>query len=210
MSRLRHLRPSPAMIVALTALFVALGGSSYAAIKIGSKQIADNSVRSRDIRNNAVRSADVRDGSLLPADFNGGRLPSPPPGPQGPPGPPGRAGAQGPQGPAGPRGPEGPTGDKGDPGVLDVYWSFVPLAVPADGAERKIAPCGKGDRATGGGYFLNTATLTDEQLDVEVFSNAPEIVLPEQYPPGWDIGIRNKTTTARSGFAYAVCADLAP
>jgi hypothetical protein len=41
-------RPSPAMIVALLALFVALGGSSYAALRIGSPQIRNDSVLSAD------------------------------------------------------------------------------------------------------------------------------------------------------------------
>jgi hypothetical protein len=66
--------PSPAMAVALLALFVALGGSSYAALKINSRQIADNSVRSRDLRNNDVRSRDVRNNSLTGADVNEARL----------------------------------------------------------------------------------------------------------------------------------------
>jgi hypothetical protein len=66
------------MVVAVLALFVALGGSSYAAmrIQIGSAQIIDNSVQSRDIRNNDVRSVDIRDGSLHANDFAPGLLPS--------------------------------------------------------------------------------------------------------------------------------------
>src|SRR3954453_2168813 len=51
-------RPSPSMIVALLALFVALGGSSYAAIKVGSKQIVNNSIRGKDVRNGTLRGKD--------------------------------------------------------------------------------------------------------------------------------------------------------
>ncbi len=68
------------MIVALIALFVALGGSSYAAIKIGagnlkrgavgSRAIADNSVRSKDVRDGTVAGKDVKDDSLTNADIN--------------------------------------------------------------------------------------------------------------------------------------------
>jgi len=75
--RTLHLRrPSPAMIVAIFALFVALAGSSYAAveIRIGSAQIIDNSVQSRDIRDNDVQSRDIRDGSLLASDLAPGLL----------------------------------------------------------------------------------------------------------------------------------------
>ncbi|MSO42564.1 MAG: hypothetical protein EXQ70_11880 [Solirubrobacterales bacterium] len=42
-------RPSPAMIVALIALFVALGGASYAAVKIGK-----NAVKTKNIANKSV------------------------------------------------------------------------------------------------------------------------------------------------------------
>jgi hypothetical protein len=70
-------------VVATLALFVALGGTSYAVTKIGSKEIRNNSVRSKDIRNNDVRSRDIRNHSLLAKDFKGGQLPS---GLRGPPG----------------------------------------------------------------------------------------------------------------------------
>jgi hypothetical protein len=94
MGSLLRRRPRHATIVAYLALFVALGGTSYAAIKpsIGSTQIINNSVRSKDIRNNEIRSTDVRDGSLLATDFRAGQLPVGPPGPQGPTGPTGAAG----------------------------------------------------------------------------------------------------------------------
>jgi hypothetical protein len=62
------------MAVALLALFVAIGGSSYAALRVGSKQIVNNSVRSKDLRNNDVRSADVRNNALTGADINEARL----------------------------------------------------------------------------------------------------------------------------------------
>jgi hypothetical protein len=69
MPQLLRRRPSPAMVVALLALFVALGGSSYAALRIGSAQIVNNSVRSKDIRNNDVRSQDIRNNDVLSKDI---------------------------------------------------------------------------------------------------------------------------------------------
>jgi len=179
------------MIVALVALFVALGGSSYAAVRIGSTQIADNSIRSRDVHNNDLRSIDVKDGSLLAKDFAAGQLPS------------------GPAGPAGPRGKKGDKGAQGSPGVLKVYDTYVPIALAANGTVRLNPLCDKGDVATGGGYFLYTSNLTDAQLDVEVFANEPDTRGAVTTPPGWDIGIHNKTSTPRSGVALAVCAKLA-
>lgn len=58
MKRFVH-RPSPAMVVALIALFVALGGSSYAALRIGSAQIKNNSIQSKDIKNRTIRGRDI-------------------------------------------------------------------------------------------------------------------------------------------------------
>lgn len=67
-------RPTPALAVASLALFVSIGGTSYAVISVGSSQIINNSVRSVDLRNNDVRSADVRNGSLRAVDFKAGEL----------------------------------------------------------------------------------------------------------------------------------------
>ncbi|MBA2629741.1 MAG: hypothetical protein H0U84_01790 [Thermoleophilaceae bacterium] len=68
---LRRLRPhlTYANVTATLALFIALGGSSYAALRVGSRQIADNSVRTRDLRNNDVRGRDVRNRSLSDRDI---------------------------------------------------------------------------------------------------------------------------------------------
>jgi hypothetical protein len=51
-------------VIALCALFVALGGTSYAVTKIGSKQIRNNSVRSADIKNRTIRSKDIAKGVI--------------------------------------------------------------------------------------------------------------------------------------------------
>ena len=64
MKRLLGRRPSPAMLVALLALFVAMGGSSYAAVKIGARDIQRGAVGTRAIANNAIRSADVFDPAM--------------------------------------------------------------------------------------------------------------------------------------------------
>jgi hypothetical protein len=67
--------PSPAMIVAIIALVVALGGTAYAATKmaknsVGTKQLKAKSVTTGKIANNAVTGARVVDKSLTGADIN--------------------------------------------------------------------------------------------------------------------------------------------
>jgi hypothetical protein len=73
--------PSPAMIVALVALFVALGGVGYAALTI-----PRDSVGKAQLKRNAVVSGKVKDGGLRMRDFKRGELPTGDAGPQGPPG----------------------------------------------------------------------------------------------------------------------------
>ena len=92
------------MAVALLALFVALGGTSYAVAtgSIDSREIKNDTVRSKDIRNNSVQSGDIRNRSLLAGDFKAGQLPTGARGPTGATGARGAAGATGTQGPPGP------------------------------------------------------------------------------------------------------------
>lgn len=63
MRRLRSGRPTPAMMVALLALFVALGGTGYAAFKVpprsvGKKELKRNAVTTAKIDNNTIRLKD--------------------------------------------------------------------------------------------------------------------------------------------------------
>ena len=62
---LGRLRPTPAMVVALIALFVAMGGIGYAAAKIGSKDIKVNAVKSRHIANGAVTKKAIHKGAVV-------------------------------------------------------------------------------------------------------------------------------------------------
>lgn len=76
--------------IALLALFVAIGGTSYAAVSIGKGEVGK-----RELANNAVTTKKVKDGSLVSGDFGKGQLP------QGEKGPQGERGLQGVQGVAG-------------------------------------------------------------------------------------------------------------
>ena len=65
MRKIEALKPSPAMLVALVALFVALGGSAYALTVTG-----------KIVKNNSLTSKDVKNKSLLGKDFKAGQLPA--------------------------------------------------------------------------------------------------------------------------------------
>jgi hypothetical protein len=64
-------RPSPAMVIALIALFVSLSGVSYGVATgfIDSREIKNNEVRSLDIRNNEVRTRDLRNNEVRGIDI---------------------------------------------------------------------------------------------------------------------------------------------
>jgi hypothetical protein len=66
--------PSPAMVVALIALFVALSGSAYAAKKIGAKQLRTGAVGARAVKNRSLTSLDIRRDSLGGATIREERL----------------------------------------------------------------------------------------------------------------------------------------
>lgn len=126
--------PSPALIVATVALIVALGGTSYAALKL-----PKNSVGTTQLKKNAVTSAKVKNGSLVAADFRKGTLLRGAPGAAGAPGAPGAPGPSGTAGAPGPQGAVGPTGPSGTsaPGSVTAE-TIAPGAVTAD----KLAPVG--------------------------------------------------------------------
>ncbi len=122
-----------ANVAATLALVIALGGTSYAAIKlpansVGGAQIKSGAVAGSDIRSNAVTSSKVKDGSLTSRDFAAGQLAA---GPAGAPGPKGDAGANGPAGPTGPTGATGATGPRG-PSELIRKSKDVNTVVPSD------------------------------------------------------------------------------
>jgi hypothetical protein len=118
--------------MATVAVFVALGGSSYAALQVTSKNVPRDALTGADIknltggdvRNNSLTGAavtnlggaDIANGQLLAEDLAQGQLPK---------GEPGAAGATGAQGPAGDIGPRGPSDAFAD--------TFSQTAVPPPG-----------------------------------------------------------------------------
>jgi hypothetical protein len=111
----RLVRQSPAMIVAMLALFVALTGTAVATT---SALITGN-----QIKNNSITGLDVKNRSLRPIDFRGSVR-----------GPRGLRGLTGAIGATGAPGAQGAKGDKGDPATADGAAVLIGRLVNAGGA----------------------------------------------------------------------------
>jgi hypothetical protein len=79
-------RLSYSNVMATIAVFIALGGTSYAALKVTGKNVKDATLTGKDVANSSLTSADVKNGSLLVKDFKSGQLPGGGGGGQGTPG----------------------------------------------------------------------------------------------------------------------------
>jgi len=125
--RARLGRPTPAMAVACTALFMALGGVGYAAATIGSAQIKNNSVQGKDIKNSTIKSKDISKGTRNAL--------------KGQSGPAGANGANGANGAPGAPGLQGPIGQRG-PSNLRIAANNVDINVPTcAGGENQLPDC---------------------------------------------------------------------
>ena len=110
LSRLRA-RLTYANVTATLALFVALGGSSYAALKL-----PPNSVGSEQVKPGSLRASDFKASERSRLRGPRGRV-----GARGPAGPRGAAGARGAAGPRGSTGARGATGATGVAGTVRAY-----------------------------------------------------------------------------------------
>jgi hypothetical protein len=167
---------SYANAVATLALFIALGGSSYAAIVITGKNVKNNSLTTKDIKNR----------SLLKKDFKAGQLPR---------GPAGRQGSSGAKGDAGPQGGPGPQGAKGDAGPqgapsLSGLETIVSTSAANSSADKfRVARCPAGKKAVSGGYDLN---IFDPAVPGS-FHDVPPVYAVDNRPEdddGWFVGAR--------------------
>jgi hypothetical protein len=117
--------------VALIALFIALGGTSVAAVAL-----TKGSVKGKHIAKNAVTTSKVKDGSLRARDFPATELPK------------------------GDKGEKGDKGDPGQPGPSAAVGAITSRGITktgfvANGTELETAECMPGERATGGGVRVN-------------------------------------------------------
>jgi hypothetical protein len=193
-------RLSYANVMATVAVFIALGGSSYAAIKITGKNVKDGTLTSADIKNNsligsdvragAVKSDDIRNGSLLAQDFKPGQLP---------------AGAQGAKGDTGATGLQGPKGDPGQNGA--------PGAPGADTGAALLASFVAEANQVWFASVVGTSTPSTTESDVTLLSPNADLVARDLVigGPGPIAGnLRTYTLRVNGADTALACTDIAP
>jgi len=176
-------RLSYANVIATLALFLALGGSSYAALNLPKA-----SVGPKQLKKNSVTSPKVKRGSLLVNDFKASQ----------------RASLRGPQGPQGPQGLKGDVGPSGATKVISRHSALQ--VIPADDSGYASVDCSPGEVATGGGIDTTNGNTRDMVVGKSIpLSNAANV------PTGWSTRALNNdfdgdnvdTIEVR---AYVICA----
>lgn len=174
--------------IALLALFIALGGTSYATVlnvpknSVDTPQLKRNAVKAAKIAPNAVRTGHVLNGSLLSQDFKAGQIPN---------------------------GEKGEKGEKGDAGATNVVvrtQSPCPGGLPTNVHCVMRPMCEAGERAVGGGAGM-TGNLGNEEIQ-QSYPVEADMTPAEtgDTPAGWLSIIENKAPQMQIPIAYVVCA----
>jgi hypothetical protein len=164
----RHL--SYANVMATVALFVGLGGSSYAAIVVTGKNVKNASLTGADIKNSSLTSRDIRDRSLTLRDFKAAELPGGVAGPAGPTGPKGDTGPAGLAGTPGATGPVGPRGDTGDPGTARAYAYIAANGTVDPAVSKGITSANVTHTPGSNGYCISGLAFTPQNVQATVSS----------------------------------------
>lgn len=168
------MRRFSAHAIAIVALALTLGGTSYAAATLTGAAIKDGSVTGRD----------VKDGSLTKRDLRSARLPAGPAGPIGPAGP---AGPGGPAGPEGARGPQGLAGERGPseavvrrfPAEVSVTIGVQPVgpATTLPAGAWLIEASGRLSSATNDGRVVSCSLVAQTPAGVKTLVTSPTLQL---------------------------------
>ena len=130
-----------ANVIATLALFLALGGTSYAVTAL-----PKNSVGTPQLKKNAVTGEKVKAGSLDSSDFKTGTL---------------LKGDTGAAGPAGATGAQGERGPQGAAAALEAEWTGNTDATPLDQAITSSLVIGSFQVATSGRMFVYATAAVD-------------------------------------------------
>lgn len=133
------MKPRLPVILSITALVVAVLGSTPLGEAAREQLVPRASVGTAQLRANAVVSSKVRNRSLLAVDFRRGQLPA------------------GPAGPAGPQGPVGPAGQAGAPGLSGRQLAAATSANDSSSSKTVSVACPAGKQMLGGGAAITPA-----------------------------------------------------
>jgi hypothetical protein len=179
------------IVVSVTALVVAVLGSTPVgeAAKnlvvprnsVGTLQLKNRAVTTAKIRNGAVTSAKVANFTLRAVDFRSGQLP---------------------RGPVGPAGPPGPAGPQGPPGLSGLQSVYATGPANSNTTRTLTAACPSGKQAVGGGATILPANVADVALTSSYLAN----------PTTWTASAEEADATAAgwSLNAVVICATVAP
>jgi hypothetical protein len=198
---MRRLRPhlTFANVLSCCALFVALGGVSYAALtlprnSVGTAQLRDGQVKARDLGRGAVTSAKVADGSLTARDFRRDVLAA------GSVGPRGADGAQGPVGPAGPAGTPGGDGAAGRDGAALVQTALFSGNQSLSQASFTVVPLANASWVQPGNaldfFFARVRIIRNTTTSCDDGGESPDVTLGLAGVPG---SIQTHTLLQASG-----------
>ena len=179
MKGIRLQRPSPALVIAILALFTALGSASYAAVRLGrgavksrniapgaikAAQIATGAVGKRAIATGAVGTDEVRNGTLGRVDFRAGALPA---------------------------------------STITVHSTTIKI-VPNQNA-LVTASCPNGQRATGGGWNVPVGNAPVQASFPSTANGQP--AQDGSTPTNWTAVVRNGPSYTGSFSTYVLCAS---
>jgi Collagen triple helix repeat (20 copies) len=200
-SLLRRLVRRHSTAVAYLALFVALGGSAYAAATVTGKNIKDATITGRDIKNQSLGTNKLSAATV--SSLAGQRGPAGPQGPAGDRGPAGRNGDTGPagrNGDAGPAGPQGPAGPRGPSGISGWEYATARFDIPPNSARRGRVSCPHGKVALGGG--VSNVTYGPS---THIWDSAPD----GSSPTGWEAGVFNEADDVTiTDYVWVICANV--
>lgn len=169
--------PSPALLLSVAALFVALGGTSYAAFavppnSVGTAQLKNSAVTTPKIRNRAVTGSKM--------NFTGVTVPN--------------ASTAGSVGAGGVNSAAIQSGAVTSPKLAGTYVVTNGGAVSKNTFATETVTCASGDRAISGGYgWQDPGTISTQYSTPNALTN----------PTGWTVTSEN--SVASDLFAWALC-----